>query len=571
VIDKQVVATAPCTAKIAANRYDLGIAIDTEETARKLNGAIRRAIVYGRALSPDQTAAAPEGSVVLLDFFKDAEKPKTQKFFAYGGDFNDRPTDRSFCCNGLVQPNLRPAPHFEEVKTIYQEIHTTAVDMTKPDLQIKVYNESFFRSLNYVRASWKLLKNGLPVGQGELALPNLAPQASQTITVGTNHTPEEGAEYFFRVRYDHAEPTAWYDKGQPVAWNEFLLPWTTRQPAKTREAKEPASFTESEQEITVKSGRVTAIISKAKGVLNSIKDQEAEWLRSPLHLNFWRPTTNNDEGAKLDHNLKVWQYAGVRATAKSVKVIKEGSDVVVTADINIPAGKSSATIVYRFTGAEQCSIHTIFRADQLPTIPRIGFSAHVSSRNGSLEWYGKGPHENYIDRQTGSWTTLHSGYVPNLFFRYVDPQESGQRTGIRWAKLGSPDSPKALQIDAQGTDLLEISCYPCSAQDVTLASHPSSLAQRDFFTLNIDHKHSGLGGTDSWGATALPHYQLHSNREYEWSMLISFDQVPVIMPKAPLRRLPGTPPGLPPGARNPLPIPTLPGNPKAPANNTPPQ
>jgi beta-galactosidase len=161
--------------------------------------------------------------------------------------------------------------------------------------------------------------------------------------------------------------------------------------------------------------------------------------------------------------------------------------------------------------------------------------------------------------------------VPNLFFRYVDPQESGQRTGIRWAKLGSPDSPKGLRIDAQGADLLEISCYPCSAQDVTLASHPSSLAQRDFFTLNIDHKHSGLGGTDSWGATALPQYQLHSNREYEWSLLLSFDEVPVIMPKAPLRRLPSTPPSLPPGARNSQPNPAVPGAPKAPTNNTPPQ
>ena len=571
VIDKQVVATTPCTAKITPNTMDLGIAIDTEETARKLNGAIRRAIVYGRALSPDLTTAAPEDAIVLLDFTKDAEKPKAQKFFAYGGDFNDRPTDRSFCCNGLVQPNLRPAPHFEEVKTIYQEIHTTTVDMTKPDLQIKVYNESFFRSLDYVTASWKLLKNGLPVGQGELALPNLAPQASQTITVATNHTPEEGAEYFFRVRYDHAEPTAWYDKGQPVAWNEFPLPWTTRQPAKTRESKELASFSENEQEIIVKSRRVTAVISKKTGVLSSIRDLDFEWLRSPLSLNFWRPTTNNDEGAKLDHNLKVWQYAGARATASSVKAVKDGNDVLVTAEINIPAGKSSATIIYRFTGTDQCIVKTLFRADQLPTIPRIGFSAHVSSRNGSLEWYGKGPHENYNDRQTGSWTTLHSGYVPNMFFRYLDPQESGQRTGIRWAKLGSPDSPKALRIDAQGADLLEISCYPCSVQDVTLAAHPSSLAQRDFFTLNIDHKHSGLGGTDSWGATALPHYQLPSKKEYEWSLLLSFDEVPVIMPKAPIRRLPGLTPGLPPGAGNPLPSATAPSAPKASDNNTTPQ
>lgn len=556
VIDQKVVASAPCTSKIATNSFDLGIGIDTEETARRLNGAIRKVAVYGRALTPDQTTTQADDAELAIDFGKDGAKPKVQKFFAYGGDFNDRPTDRSFCCNGLVQGNLRPSPQFEEVKKIYQEIHTTAVDVTSPTVKIKLSNESFFRTLDYVKASWKLMKNGLPVAQGDLPFSALPPQGSTELTIATGHTPEASSEYFFRVRFDLTEKTEWHPAGMPIAWDEIPLPWAKRTAPLARSAKTAASFEQSDSAITVKSDRLSIAIDKATGYLTSIKDKDVEWLQSPLTLNFWRPTTNNDEGAKLDHKLKVWQYAGQRAKATKVQAKQDGNDVVVEAELTVPASLSKATITYRITGAAQILISTNFVPDpSLPTIPRVGYQTLISNHAANLEWYGKGPQETYNDRNAGSWTTVHSGYIPNLFFRYADPQESGNHFGLRWATISALDQGKVLRVDATGDHLLELGAYPCLPSDITLASHPSSIVTRDRFTLSIDHRHSGLGGTDSWGATALPQYQLQSKQPYQWSFMLTFNEVP-IPPRRPMPNLPNLPPG--------MPVPGVPKPPQAP-------
>ena len=343
----------------------------------------------------------------------------------------------------------------------------------------------------------------------------------------------------------------------PIAWDEIPLPWGKRTSPAPRVAKNAASFEQNENNVIVSSDRLTVTIDKKTGYLSSIKDKDVQWLQSPMTLNFWRPTTNNDEGAKLDHKLKVWQYAGQRAKAVNVTAAQEGSDVVVKAELSIPAANSKANITYRITGAAQLMIETSFMPDKgLPTIPRIGYQAMISNNAANLEWYGKGPQETYNDRQAGSWTTVHTGYIPNLFFRYADPQESGNHFGIRWATLSALDVGKILRIDATGDHLLELGAYPCKAADITLASHPSSIVMRDQYSMQIDHRHSGLGGTDSWGATALPQYQIPSNQNVQWSYMLTFNEVP-IPPRRPMPNLPNLPPGL-----------KLPDAPKAP---TPPQ
>ncbi|MGL5017793.1 MAG: hypothetical protein ACRDBP_06650, partial [Luteolibacter sp.] len=131
-----------------------------------------------------------------------------------------------------------------------------------------------------------------------------------------------------------------------------------------------------------------------------------------------------------------------------------------------------------------------------------------------------------------------------LFHRYIDPQESGNRTGIRWATISSPMGGSSLKVDATGDSLLEMACYPCSAADIQLAMHSSEIPPRDFHTVNLDHRQSGLGGTDSWGATALPQYLIRADKPYQWSYLLSFSETPA----PPVRALPpGLAPGLPRG------------------------
>ncbi|MBC8126084.1 MAG: DUF4981 domain-containing protein [Gloeobacteraceae cyanobacterium ES-bin-144] len=540
-IDGKPKASVPCNNAVSINPFELGVGIDTEQTSCRFEGSIRRAAVYSRTLSEAELAGNAPNPLLLLDFTKDAQKPKTQRFFAYGGDFNDRPTDYSFCCNGIVMSSLAPSPQFPEVTKIYQNIHTTGIDVASPNIKINVHNENFFTGIKQINASWKLLKNGTALAEGQLALPDIAPGQSAELEIPTGQTPDSNSEYVLRVRYDLSEANAWHPAGMPIAWDEIPLPWGKRKIPSVMPSGAAATFSENATDFTIQAKDLTATIQKSTGILTSLKQKDGEWLLSPMHLNFWRPTTNNDEGAKLHHKLQIWQHAGQRATANNVRSSKEGNDVVVKADLKIPADTSTATIVYRFTGGGQIEITTNFRPDKnTPDIPRIGFQCKIPDLTSTCQWFGRGPHENYVDRNTGAWTAIHQSSVPAMFHRYADPQESGNRTDIRWVKLTNPAGGGSLQVDATGDHLLEVAIYPYSSADISLAMHPSELPKHDFYTLNIDHRQSGLGGTNSWGELALPKYRLSPTQSYNWSFLLSFGETPII-PQRPRQQLP---PGL---------------------------
>ncbi|MCP5548128.1 MAG: DUF4981 domain-containing protein [Akkermansiaceae bacterium] len=551
-IDGAPVANKAFTGEVATNDFEIAVGIDTEEDARRLSGAVRRAAVFGKALANDQVSFDTADPVLLLDFAKDAEKDKKVGFLAYGGDFNDHPNDRSFCCNGIVSATLAPSPQFEEVRKCYQNIHASAVDVSGPVVKLKIANENFFVKPK-VASSWKLMKDGVVAAEGKLPLPDIAPSAGVDVAIDTKHTPDPKSEYILRVRHDLTEKTAWSPKGMPVAWDEIPLPWGKRTPAAPVSSDAAASFEEKDGAIVVTAGDRVVSIDKARGVITSIRDKKEEWLLSPLHLNFWRPPTNNDRGAKLDHQLKTWQYAGTRATADKVTAAQDGKDVVATADLKIPANDSAATVVYRISGAGEISVDTEFRPGKgLPPIPRIGWEAQVPEKALHWRWHGKGPGENYCDRKVGSWTTVHEGLVPSLFYRYTDTQEAGNRTEVRWATLTSPMGGSSMRIDATGEHLLEMSVYPCAAEDISLAMHPVEIPDRGLHTLNIDHRNSGVGGTNSWGATPLPKYRIWPDKTYKWSFRIGFSETPA-PPQGQLPPvLPRSVPGVP-GAGSPTP------------------
>jgi len=537
-------ASSPYSGTVSQNEYQVAVGIDSEITARRFNGSVRRAAIYSRALSAAELGGNAGSALLSLDFTKDAEKPKTQQFIAYGGDFNDRPTDRSFCLNGLVTATLAPSPQYDEVKKIYQDIHTTAVNVNGPDLKIRVRNEYFFKSLAGLTGSWKLLEDGVTVAEGKLELPEIPAQQSAELDVMTGHAPDPISEYILRVRYDLTAANAWHPAGMPIAWDEIFLPWGKRTPPPTTNSGEtPAGFSEGEKVFTVNAKDLTVVLDKSNGLITSIKTKDLEWLVSPLRLNFWRPATNNDEGAKLNHSLQIWQHAGARANATEVSASQAGNDVTLKARLKIPAGESEAEILYRITGAGEIHIDTQFRpsGNKLPTIPKIGYQCEILERAPIMKWYGKGPHENYVDRNSGAWTAIHEGVVYDLFHRYADPQEAGNRTGIRWLTLSGPMGGTGLRVDATGESLLETSVYPCGVADLSLAMHPEEIPARNLMTLNLDHRQSGLGGTNSWGALALPKYLIKPDQTYQWSFKLSFLETPPPVPvQVKPRSIPGT-------------------------------
>jgi beta-galactosidase len=491
----------------------IGIAVDPGNPARRFYGNIRSATIL----------QGSSGKAYLdLNFAKDAEKPATQNFLASGGDFNDRPTDLSFCMNGLVTSTLQPSPQFEEVKKVYQDIHTTLVDGSTPNVKIKIFNERFFLSTSDVRATWKLMKDGKDIGQGELSFSAIAPQQAKEIEIPTRAAMDANSEFILRVRYDQIEPNAWHPAGMPIAWDELALPWGKRTPVAAAPSKRAATFTENSSSVTVQAEAIRVVIEKSNGAVTSLKRNGYELLRTPLQLDFWRVPTNNDEGNGSDRKLEIWRQAGRKTKASKVTTTVEGTSVHISAQLNIPAGHSTAALDYHITGTGQLAVEVDFHPDkEQPRLPRVGMSCGIPAAANAWTWFGKGPHENQSDRSRGAWTSVHSGSVPALFHRYADPQEAGNRTAIRWSTFNNPTSGEGLRIDATGDSLLEITAMPCIPEDLEFARHPVDLPKSELITLHLDHRQTGVGGIDSWSTEPLPIYQIPADQSHHWSFLLT--------------------------------------------------
>jgi beta-galactosidase len=547
-INGKQAAARPCSGPIATNDWRVAIGLDTEKPDRKFDGSIRRAAIYGRALGEAEISFDAPAALASFDFVQDAGKPEKVPVFAYGGDFNDRPNQKSFCCNGIVLPNGQPGPQFEEVKKTYQDVHVTGIDLSSSNLKMSIANERFFRSTGDLRASWKLLKDGAPAAEGQLGVPEIAAGAAVEVAVPTGVTADPKAEYVFRVRFDLNAATAWHPEGMPVAWEEIALPWGKRPPSVPTAADGQATLVDSGDRVTLSGGKTVAVIDKKSGVLVSWKHEDKELLFSPLHLNFWRPPTNNDEGAKLPRQLAVWRRAGANATATSVEAKQDGGDAVALSKLAIPAGESTAAIEWRLHPSGQLSVGAEFTPrGQLPMIPRIGMQCALPAAVNQFSWWGKGPHENYVDRQSGAWVALHTGSINQLFHRYLDPQESGNRGQVRWARFTPIAGGIGFKADATDDSLFSFSAYPVSQDDLELARHPADIRQSDWIFVNLDHCQMGVGGTNSWGELALEKYRITPRGSYRWSFLLTPEIAPPV-PSAADPLSPRFPPDLPPRA-----------------------
>lgn len=487
-------------------------------------------------------------------------------YLAYGGDFGDQPNAGFSCLNGLVNSNLQASGAWEETKASYEDIRTSLMEGGGPELKIRVTNDRSFRPLDDVKMSWKLFKNGNDAGQGDLTLPPVAPGETADLSIPAARPADAKGDFILRVRYDLKSATPWSPAGMPIGWEEFALPWGKYTPSVRPPAPAPATFQEDPKSITVTAGEVIAVVDRASGALVSLKRPEGETLKDPLRLDFWRVPTTNDRGAELDRTLAIWKEAGGKARAIQVEAAQRGNDVIVTAQLAIPAGTSAATVIYRITDRGNVEVIVDFRPDRTqPMLPRIGMTCAIPMSVSTWSWYGKGPHENYSDRNRGAWTAVHTGFPPILSPSYPLPQESGNRTEVRWANFISSNGGSGLRIDATGDSLLEIGASPYPTGLLETARHGDELQTGDRLTLHLDHRQMGVGGSNVRGATPLRPYLLPSDRSYRWSMLLtsSYVKEPLFGPARGLSLPPGVlpPDSLPPGIQpsgDPTPVPSLP-------------
>ncbi len=437
------------------------------------------------------------------------EKP----FWLYGGDFGDKPNDDNFCANGLVFPDLTPHPSLTEVKKVYQFIKVEPVDLQTG--RIRVRNKYLFQDLSFVVGSWELEENGVVVKKGRLPRLIIPPGQSQELTVGLKPLRmAPGAEYFLKVTFALANNATWAQKGHVIAWDQYEVP--NQSPTPDRKPTRPGALRleETDADYTVSGAQFTASFGKKSGSLETYEFAGRKLISGALVANFWRAPIDNDRGNKMPELLRVWRDAGPlrRVTAVKAEQVTPQS-VKIVALTKLPAGDSEYTNTYTVFGDGTIEVESsIAVEDKLPELPRFGMQLRVPGQFRTVTWYGRGPHENYWDRNTGAAVGRYTLNIEDLFVPYIEPQENGNRTDVRWVTL---TDGKGVGLRAIGMPLLYFSAWPFPMEELEKRKHPFEIVRSDDITVNLDLRQMGVGGDNSWGAWPHAAYRL-TEKHYEY-------------------------------------------------------
>jgi beta-galactosidase len=448
--------------------------------------------------------------------------PDGRRYFGYGGDFGDSPTDGNFCCNGLVLPDRTITPKTIEVKKCYQNVGFKPVDLAAG--RVEIVNKFFFTDLDGFECAWSLEEDGRRIQSGTLGRLGLAPRQARTVDVPFKKpAARPGAEYFLNFSVSLAEATAWAPKGHEIAAEQFKLPFAAAAAPPVAAILPPLRKSESGATIVI-SGRDFEIKFDSRlGKLVSYRFRGTELLRRGPEPNFWRAPTDNDFGNGLPARCAVWQRASVNRTLVSFDVEAKGEGTIrLTARFDLPDVRSKHTTTYTVFGSGEVIVENrieIGTAD-LPELPRFGMRLRVPAGFESVEWFGRGPHENYWDRAASAFVGRYRSTARDLFVPYVSPQENGYRTDVRWVAIRDP---KGRGLAFHGLDLIGFSALRYAIEDMTQKSrgtmHPVDLVERDFVEVNVDYRQTGVGGQNSWGARPLPKYTL-GPRDYSYRFLM---------------------------------------------------
>jgi beta-galactosidase len=461
-----------------------------------------------------------------------------EKFWTYGGDYGEAgmPSDGNFCLNGLVWPDRTGHPGLAEVNRVYQYIGFEAVNLTNGEVNIK--NKYDFTNLSEFNFEWEVVSDGAIIQSGKLVVPDLKPKTEAVVTIPIskiNTTP--GAEYFLNIRASRSDEWNYVPEDHVYAVKQFKLPVEGNPVISKPDELAVLQTSTVGTKLEVSGSDLKISFDLEKGRLESYLYKGKELIKKGPEPDFWRPPTDNDYGYNMDRRLGVWKKAGERTIITKANITQPGlGKVVVSFNYDIPgtegekiAGYASS---YTIFGSGDVVIHNQFSkvSDKIPELPRMGMQMQLPVEYMNLKWYGRGPHENYVDRKTSADVGLYESTVADQYIPYIRPQENGYKTDTRWLTL----------TDENGSGIL-VSGYPliCFAalnnihddfespgklsafrkDAITANTHTTDVKPRDLVNLNVDLGQMGVGGDNSWGAMIHPQYRLLENR-YEYTFRI---------------------------------------------------
>lgn len=473
----------------------------------------------------------------IWDFVDQAQYWKNSEgtpIYAYGGDFNRTDaSDNNFCCNGIVAPDRSYNPHAHEVTYFYQNIWTTPADLARGE--IAIYNENFFRDLSDYVLEWQLLSDGEPIQFGSIDQLQVAPQQTAKLTLKgfdattiTSQSELSHKELLLNVAYRLKKSEQLLPAGTVVAHDQLVIrPHQYEKLVLGEDADEPSLRVADNDRnfLIIKGTGLQLEFNKHTGYLVRYQKDGNEMMLdgSALTPNFWRAPTDNDFGANTQNRYAVWKNPEIKLLSLDSKA--EGNLLKVTAAYEMKA--IAATLNLTYTIAPE---GTMLITQKLTTTPgtkvsnmyRFGMQMQLPEVFDRITYYGRGPWENYIDRNSSAAIGLYNQSVDEQYYPYMRPQETGTKSDIRWWTLKNNRSRQGLQFISEAPFSASALHYTQESLDDGTQKdqrHSPEVKKAPLTNFCIDKVQSGLACENSWGALPRKEYQLPYG-DYEFTFMM---------------------------------------------------
>ena len=402
------------------------------------------------------------------------------EYWAYGGDFGDKPNDGAFCINGLVAPDRKPHPHYYEVQHVYQPLQF----VREADGTISIINRDSFTDPSEYDITYDTIKVSF--------------------------------EKYLNVSARLKEDKPWAKKGFVVASEQFQISNGLKS-VRIYDGIAP-EVKETPDGIIVSTGNNTITIDKT-GALSSWTVDGEEMLKAPLEPYFWKPENDNQHAAGFARRLGVWRDAAAKRTVRSIKTNKNANTVSVTVDCSLPVG-ADYTLTYEFYEKGDVKVEADYKptATDIPLIPKFGMRMRIPANFTNIEYFGRGPWENYPDRNRSAKLGYYDMPLSEFETEYIHPQDNGCRTDVRWFNISNRKST----LHIVGEQPLCIRAWDYGEEDLESATHPQDIPRGRFVNLNIDLNVHGVGGIDTWGQRTLPQYTIDGNKPYHYAFTLEW-------------------------------------------------
>lgn len=457
-----------------------------------------------------------DGSPLAYDEHPANLKLKDNEFFAYGGDFGNYFNDGANCLDGIVSADRSPQPEYYEVQKVYQPVLFKLVK-TNP-LQVEVTNRNFFTSIDQYDLKYKILSNGKEIFSGKLNSQSIFP--GKTKIVGLQ-IPESimnsKEELLLNISAQLKNSTLWAEEGFQIAREQFVL--NHEQFQKIEVSGKLLNVNETATDISVQNDTVKMVFNKQTGALTGWQKNGKELLKGALEPYFWKTTNDNQKRNGYTQRLGKWKTAAEKRVVEKAEVTKQNDQVSVRFAMKLPTIGAAYELNYLMDGEGKIQVKASYQPqnDTIPLIPKFGMRMQIPEDMTTINWYGRGPGENYPDRKTGSLIGIYESKLENFITNYVAPQDNANRCDVRWFSFSEQNGST---IKISGLQPLCFHAWPYSEADLEKANHPYKLPRRDFINLNIDLNIHGVGGNDSWGARTMDQYTIDGNKTYSYGFVI---------------------------------------------------